>query len=375
MANFKIKYLDSYPVATFYESFEYPEAVFDGYFWDIIKTERKWGHVYDSIKSNRTIQYIVYELYKAEIIIGRNIDLSVLQGSNHVLVTPDYGDPFNALDFNIEFSDTSSRDKRAVVTFRKQREIRYPLSSDYAESIHSTSNVNVLSFTVEDPSYVFNYVSLVINGSSIVTFTVPNNDYTNTILVGDIFYMHTNNTIFNAATDDSGDYMNFAECTIKTSSLLTFECSNSTYVLLPKTTINNMVLDFNPDYRALPSGVVVSGKTLSVDIYTFVEPFFDHITEFEEGLETNAGVEYNKWAREYDRSILKVWLKTSELYKIEFLNYASDTSVVLDLDNYDDIAAVQIKGISQVKQNDELLNIYEFDIEILYNINQISKFQ
>jgi hypothetical protein len=379
MANFKIKYLDKYPVATFYESFEYPEAVFDGWHYDIQKTSRKWGHVYDSIKENRTTQYIVYEKYKAELIIGRNIDLFVLQGSNHVLVTPDYGDAFNALDFNIEISDSPNRDKVATITFKKEVEIRYPLSSDYAESIHSTSNVNKISFDVDNPAYVFNNIVTytVETGPSSYQayFKVPLTDLSNTILVDDIYYLHTDNPTFNAQKDNYGDYLDYAKCKSKDSSFVYFECSNDEVSPSLTYTITNLIIDHSADYRDLPSAITVADKTISLEIYTFIEPYYSHMSELAEGYEAPDATEENQKGKEHDVIEFKIWLLESEKWKAEYLNYALNEDIEIELVNYDNIIPTQTKDIITPVENENFIDLFEYDIKVKYNAKSVNIFR
>jgi len=86
-----------------------------------------------------------------------------------------------------------------------------------------------------------------------------------------------------------------------------------------------------------------------------------------EGNKKPQGIQENKTTIEKDIAKLKVWVKTEELYLIEYLNYAIYSDILVDLKNYDNIIPVQVKGISARKVNENLVDCYEYDITIIYN--------
>jgi hypothetical protein len=372
MANFNLKYLDNYPVVSFEENIEYPEAVFEGYFHDIIKTERLFGHVLDSVKDNRTIQDIVYEKYTCDLLIGRNIDVYKLVSANHVMVTPEYGTEFRAIKFEVEIEDTNNRDKLAKITFYKEVEINYPLSCDYAEDVDASVAVNEIRYTVNNPPYVANYTGIHYDStpSQRYYFTVAVNDLTDNILVGDYYYIHFEGTLL-----DNSE-MPVAEVILKDSTDITFEVP---YYVGGPTGVddkvieieNNIVIDHEPD-NEVDANVI--DKTIDVYIYTFIEPIFSHESSPETGSEAPDYILENQKSNERDVMSLKIWLKEADKWKAEYLNYALIEDVRALLPNQDttNIVPAQMKDIIAIKENDNFIDLFEYDITMLFNIKVVN---
>lgn len=373
VANFNIKYLDNYPVITFEENIEYPEAVFAGFFHDIIETEEMWGYVFDSVYDNRTKQDIIYEKYTATIIIGRNIDLYKLQGANYVLVTPEYGTSFNAVKFELDVQEKQdNRDLEAKITFYKESEINYPLSSYFGSTfLREPSEINRILFDIDNPPYSFNNVNFYRGASPFQgAFKVPFNDLTNTITVGDDYYLHTDNPTFNALTDISGDNINFATCTAKDADYVYFVCSANPVAPGWDYDVSNVILDHISDGRDLPSGVTISDKTISLVIYTLLEPMFSHESEIKEAGK-DAGKQNDANTIEKDKCYFKVFLKLDEIYLAEYLNYALFDDIEISLVNYTNILPSQSSGIITPVSRNNLIDYFEYDINVYYNIKEV----
>lgn len=373
MANFKIKYLDNYKVSSYFDELELPEAKLVDYFYEIVKTENKWGHVYLSDIDQRIIQKITYEKYETVLLVGKNIDLYKLQSSNFIKVTPEVGMPFNAVKITVKYDQpTGNRDSYARIIFHRQVEINYQLNSDFAQSLHSSNAVNKIDYSVGNPAYSFNNINISRGGSPFfASFKVPFNSLSDTIEVADTYYLHTDNVDFKEATDVGGDPLNFATCSSKDSDYVYFVCSVSPVIVGFDYDISNLILDHQKN-TDVPSGIIIVDKTISSNIYSFIEPFYDHKTDQIEGFEGQDGNNENEKTKEKDILRFKVFVKPSELWKMEYLNYALFDDILINLVNYSNIIPSQVKGISIRKDNDNLINCYEFNIEVLYNNKVVS---
>ena len=354
MANFIIKYLDSYPVYDFYESFELPEAILTDYKYDISKTDRLYGHVYDSNKEERKIQSIVYEEYTVEDIVGMNLDFYRLAAANHVLVETEDGDSFNAVNFSVVYEDTdNSRDSKVTIKFYKPIETLQPLSSDYAESIHSDIAVNRLRFVIKNPPYVQNTDMRWTGTTYDFKFTID--DLTDNIVLNDYLYAHVTDPDF----DNETHY--YVKCTAKSASQLTFTFISAG----ASTAVQNteVVLDYEPDITTTGN---VTDDQLTLNLYTFLNPIYSNILTPKEGANLGAGIKENQGFNSKKQASLRFWVTDDELYKIEYLNYALFDDVSLILADTTIIYPIQTEGILTPINKESLLSLHEFEINILY---------
>ena len=376
MSNFKIKYLDNFPVYSYYEQIELPEAVQTGYFYDIVKTENKYEHVYDDNFTNRVIQKIVYETFEVKDIVGKNIDLFKLQGANHVYITPEFGEPFFAVDFDVEYQNMEdNRDSLVIIKFKKQIVIDNQLSSDFAQRMHSNLPVNVLTYSVIKPSYVCHNITISCSAGASPTLSIPLNDLTNKLIYttgegADCFYIHSDNTDFNNEVDAVGNHYNSWYCISKTSTTVVFRSNNGNNSTAGFThTITNLVLNAEPDIWGDSENpeAPINANTITFNLYTFLKPIKNNILKFVEGINTIDGIEENQAVNSKDQLSFKFWLKTEELYKAEYLNYALKKYINIYLTTGEAIKPVQMKDIIIKKENNNLKDLHEFDVTLLYN--------
>ena len=354
MSTLTIKYLDSYPVYDFFETVNLPEAIFEGYFEEETKTDRKWGHVYDDNKQNRTIQTIRYEKYAIYDVVAKNIDLLRLQSANHVSVQTDTGDVFVAVNFTVEYTDKEfNRDSEVTVKFLKQVETSQQLSSEFAESLHSDIATNRISFTVVNAPYVQN-TSMVWNGST-YTFQFTVNDLTDNISVDDYYYCHVRSTSF----DNETHY--YCKCTAKTATDLTFTSQG----VGASTAVTNIevILDHEPEFAS--TGNVIN-ITSTFNIYTFVEPYFSNMFENTEVINLRDDTKIYGKTIASDLAHMKIWLTSDELYKVKYLNFASTIAIYFASYSFDVYPTTKDAILSQV-QKDTLIDLYEYDLNVKYN--------
>lgn len=371
--NIKIKYFADFPVHTYYDDFELPEAKIVDYRYDVPRTTELFGHVADSNRTQRNIQITCYAIYQVELITGKNLDWYKLQNTNHVLVTPVDETPFIASNVSVIYSQTEGNmDSYCTIRFEKQLYIKDELSHDFVNLMKAGTNSNSIEFDVDNPSFVFNDINVATGASPFFAeFSVPLTDLTDKMSVGDTFYLHTDNIAFNAEQDVSTDYLSFARVTNKTSTTVDFVCSDSPIIGLNYDIIN-LTLDHISDGRDLPSSETVADKTYSFVIYTFIEPIFKHITEVIEGLNYEDGRQENQVTIEKDIAYFKVWLKEADKYLAEYLNYALNSDILLNFHNYDNIIPAQTKDIIEIADNPRLIDMFEYDIKAPYKIKTVN---
>ena len=200
------------------------------------------------------------------------------------------------------------------------------------------------------------------------------NDLSDTILVGDDYYLHTDNETFNELQDIGGYYCGFATCTAKSSTEITFKCSYQpvTPPSVLDIDIANLVLDHISDGRSINPAITIADKEISFTIYTFIEPVFSHETVLNEGNEEPTGIQENQTAIERDIAEFKVWLKEEDKYLAEYLSHAVHYDILIDLKNYDNIIPAQVKDIITPVPNRNLIDLFEYDIKVIYNVKAVN---
>ena len=378
---FKIKYLfEIYPDTDFEQEFvtcqevvELPPEP------QVIATDEDYGHILFTDKSKRHIQSRRFRKYEVKILLSRNIDWYLLDYAAYTTLTTQASETFAIYNVQIEQNKVPGTRQYVInISFyRDDSEIVNHLSSDNVLSYKTdeSASVNEIQYDVDNPAYSFNNVAVYTydaGGATVAGFKVPLNDLTNTILVNDTYYMHTDDEAFNEEQDVLGEYLNFGKCISKDASFVYFNCSNDEVNPAFTWTIPNMILDHAPDYRDIPSGETVSDKTISLVIYTFIEPKYGHETETIEGITAPDGVEENQKTIEKDIVTFKVWLKESEKYLAEYLNYALAEDIEISLANYTNILPSQTKDIITIKENSNLIDLFEYDVKIIYNVKAVN---
>jgi hypothetical protein len=382
MDKFNIKYLwELYPDTDFTEELILTQTIQELVPRpDIQVTSNFYGDVRSSIKRQRLIQSVVFREYELKMVFARNINYPILTYAEYVTTTITRGDGEETFQiFNVAATYNKVPGTLNYIlnlTFRKEdNDIINHLSSDNVLNYKTdlTETVNEIQYDVDNPSYSFNNVNIVatsITGATLAAFKLPLNGLTNTILVGDVYYLHTDDPDFDAEQDVLGGYLDFAECYQKDSDYVYLFCSDDEVNPAFDYDISNLIIDHEPDHRDLPLGVTVADKIISLVIYTLIEPNFSHVTEGQEGT-NNAGREENQLRIEKDVCNLKAWLTTDEKWKAEYLNYALFSDIVISLKNYDDILPSQTKDIITIAPNDRLIDLFEYDINITYNVKEV----
>jgi hypothetical protein len=394
MTDFKIKYLfELFPDTDFTEEWvlcqDVNELPPDN---DIIETPEIWGDVRVSLdgsgnpipttKRNRKIQSKSLRKYEVKLVLARDIDWSIVDYAEYTTCTTDTsGVEETFLIYNVDIQQTKvqqSLEYIITITFlREEDKIVYHTASDNVLSYKTdeSETVNEIQCKVHRPPMSFNCHNW--SSSTYYEFFIED-DNDNFDLVDSItslnqyFYLHCANWDFKQN--------DIYECYVqaKTTSKITFRTNTATPAITDLPINLNVILDFEPDFQE--SVNVDTTNTFSFNIYTFIEPEFKHISEPEEGSETNYSIQENQTTKEYDLAEFKVWLKFSEKWKAEYLSYClveSDDAdfspdVLISLKNYDNILPDQIKDIITPVENRRLIDLFEYDIKVIYNIKEVN---
>jgi len=367
MSSIIIKHLSGFPIYTYEESFNLNEVVKVGFESLNSDTAKMWGHVYDDLKENRTIQRIGYNLFEISEILGANIDINELTGANHVeVVTSNYG-TFYATNIEIEQNTTASRDIKYTIKFKQQLSIKYELTSDFAESLHSNLPVNVINFKINNAPYVFNNINISNVAGAKALFQVAFNNLTDTINVDDIFYLHTDNITFSQLEDDNSEYLNYAKCLSKDSDFVYFECSNDVLTLANSNDIVNLEINSISTHPYVPIGITINEKEIELNIYTFINSIIAPFNEVKETIEK--GDYEDLTGKSINSKIVstKIWLTDNDLYKATYLRYANEITYTETNGNV--IVPISKTNVITTEAKETLINIHEFniDFEIEYN--------
>jgi len=381
MTKFTIKYLfELYPTIDFEEEFVISQDVQEGnVLYNSQATKEILPHIFDTANKTRLIQTIKKRQYEVIFILSRNIDVARLSVGTVTVVTTD-GETFLAHDIEVNYEKVAgSLDYRLTLKFyRYDTDIINHLSSDNAFGYSILGNVNTINYKVKNPSYVFNRVVIysVENtsapGNWQVYFDIPINDLTDTINIGDTYYLHTNNVEFNTETDKSGNYLNFAACSVKTATTLTFDCYSDYTADRVAYYINNLIIDHEKGYPDIPSSITVVDKEIEFDIFTFINPIYSNELIPIEGITEENGIEENDKFNSKDVINLKVWLGKDELYKAEYLNYALFNDITITFADGTVILPNQAKDIITKEDKPTLIDLFEYNIKIYYNNKMVN---
>jgi hypothetical protein len=374
---FKIKYLmELHPTIDFEDEFVISQEVVSlGFEYETQATGRNYALTYDNYLSKRHIQTLRKEKYSVKFLLSRNIDITRAQ-VGYTTLTTTLGDTFAIRDVSITYEKIpESRNYVYTIQFYKYSdEIINHLSSDNALAFHSgVSNVNVINYTVDNPVLVFNNITTY-KGSAFTSFCefkLPIDAITTQIEVGDCFYIRTDNTTFDNKKNVGSQYLNKAECVDKDTSYVYFDCSagenvSTTYIYI----LNTLILDFVADWRGTRTGI--TDQTFTFNIYTFINPIYSNPWTIEGELTPQKGVSESDQVTSIYKAELKVFLKDSEMYLAEFLNYATFNDITLTLSSGTVLRPSQTKGLIKEVERDNLIGLHEYDIELVYNPKNVN---
>jgi hypothetical protein len=374
---FKIKHLfELMPSVDFEDEFVISQEVVSlGFEYETQATGRNYALTYDNYLSKRHIQTLRKEKYSVKFLLSRNIDITRAQ-VGYTTLTTTLGDTFAIRDVSITYEKIpESRNYVYTIQFYKYSdEIINHLSSDNAFAFHSgVSNVNVINYTVDNPVLVFNNITTY-KGSAFTSFCefkLPIDAITTQIEVGDCFYIRTDNTTFDNKKNVGSQYLNKAECVDKDASYVYFDCSSgenvsTTYIYI----LNTLILDFVADWRGTRTGI--TDQTFTFNIYTFINPIYSNPWTIEGELTPQKGVTESDQVTSLYKAELKVFLKDSEMYLAEFLNYATFNDITLTLSSGTVLRPSQTKGLIKEVERDNLIGLHEYDIELVYNPKNVN---
>jgi hypothetical protein len=343
-------------------------------------TEDKWGDIRDSTNRNRIIQSIVLREYEVKFIVSRNVTPAILGYTEYLTITTTENETFQVYDVGITYNkQVNGRNYIIELTFKRaDNNIISHLSSDNVLSYKTATSdkVNEIGVTVNNPPIAFTHGTinaLGTGGSEYYQFDVPNTNpkfdlLTEIVTLNDYFYIHCNN--FDLVSKDiyscqitfiSSDYIRIKTNTTASSLSINHD---------PKA----FILDLEPDFQ---SDVNVKDIDFSYIIYTFIKPLSDPSVQPIEGINPTDDIQENQRVNAKDVYKFKVWLKTDELWKIEYLNYAlaEDITYTEEGTTTNIIKPSQVKDIYSKKENRALIELFEFDIEFMFNSKVVNIFR
>jgi len=337
--------------------------------WESQATSQRFGITYDNVRSTRLIQSIKRRYYSVKIIMARNIDVQILSLA-YTTITTTAGETFVARDIAVTYEKIEGT-LNVVYTIQFYRyddsEIVNHLSSDnvLAYNTETTNDVNVLSFAVTNPSMSYtNITTYKYNAyEDYVAFKLPLDGINTNVEEDDIFYFHSDNTTFDHLIKDA-NYFNKIICYDKDTDYVYFYFTNESSSVFIYT-LNNILIDFEPDWRGTRTGIV--DLTWTFNIYTFINPILSHVLTPLDGIEIETNISENQKINVKQRAYFKIWLTKTELWKAEYLQYALSTAVTLTLSDATAYSPCQILGIITPVENNNLIDLYEFDINLLHS--------
>ena len=367
---FEIKMLfEIYPDIDFAEEFEAPQEVtYLQTEYESQATSRAFGHIFDSVHAQRPIQTIGKDKYQVKFELSRQIDINRLNIA-YTTLTPTAGDSFVIYDVSVTSEKSVGLMYIYTIEFYKYNSnyINH-LSSDNADDYHFEGEpqrlVNKLLYNVKNPAYVQNTTIVYVAGTpNKFTFEFDINDLTDNIVLNQYFYAHVNDSSF----DNETHY--YCQCTTKGATTLTFTFTGTTATTSDFDDVE-IVIDHEADMTTTSN---VIDKDIDINIYTFINPVLGNILTPIESSISEDGIKENQKVNSKDNAYLKCWLKPSELYKAEYLNYALFNDIKLTLsDGTTEYVPIQVVDIITKVEKDDLIDLYEFDITILYNNKMVN---
>jgi len=373
MTKFTIKYLfELYPNIDFEEEFVISQDVQElNVLYESQATKEILPHVFDTANKKRLIQSIKKQQYEVIFILSRNIDAARLSVGTVTAETSN-GETFLAHDIELTHEKVAgSLDYRITLKFyRYDTDIINHLSSENA-LIYKTgiSAVNTINYKVQNPSYVFNNVTVYAFDGGYGTYgyeiKVSLNDLTDTINVDDKYYVHTNSITYNDFQDVTGTNLNIAVCYKKDTDYVYFYVSaDEISSAEPDIIVNNLILDHEYEYVEKSNTATVSDKEIEFNIYTFINPLYQSIETSNENIQKKDDLTYTDKTISYKELLLNFWLTESNLYLKKYLSFASEITITLS-DGTVYLPIVKTKIINE-EQKPELIRLFEYSFKAKY---------
>lgn len=380
---FKIKYIpDIFPNFSFEDELVLLQEVTElPIIFDSFATSQKFGITYDNVRSTRIIQSVKRRAYTVKVLLSRNIDVQLINLA-YTTMTTTAGETFVARDIAITHENVSgSRNIIYTINFFRydDTEILNNLASHNVLSYftETAAAVNVINFEVDNPSLDFSNVTTYKYSTfdSYIAFKVPINSITTNISIGDEFYTHTSNETFDNLKS-VGQYYNYITCYDKDSDYVYFYFAPETnpagtfiYIL------RNITLDHEQDWRGASVGATIDDKTFTFNIYTHINPILSSVFNTVSGIQFEDETQENQKIVTKKRAYFKFWLSKDELYLYEMLQYAKASDVTFTLYDGTIYVPVQMGGITTPVENENLIDVYEFDCNLMYTNKQVNYFR
>jgi hypothetical protein len=367
---FVIKYLfELYPDTDFTEDFVICQDVKEVHAeFDSQATPDKWGHIFDSITTQRLIQSYKKRHYEVVILLGRNIDVSLLQ-VGYCTLTTSGGETFTIYDVNTTYEKVSGKleYKLNLSFYRFDDDIINHLSSDnvLTYKTEQSASVNELTFDVIKPSYTA-YVDIVYEpGAKVYEFEIPISGAYSKLSLAERYYVH----VFDPSFDQSINY--YAYISDVSGGIATFTMNN--VFVTPPGDFGETYVTIDQTADELTEEATVESNTIthSFVIYSFINPVYDYeISETDGNLPYE--LEENQKTNSKKVATLKAWLKEDEIYLFEQLHHALPENISLNLASGTSIVPQQTKGIINKVDKDNIIRLYEYDINIKYNNKSVA---
>lgn len=364
MANsFEIKYLyEIYPDIDFSEKFVMSQEIYEtSIIYESQATKEAWGSIVDSIHAKRLIQTYIKRHYTAKLVLSRNLDVSRL-GVGFVTLTTTDSETFVIYDTEIKSTNISGSKNYLIEMnfYRLDDNIINHLSSENALNYKNQTGlslVNELSFDVIRPSFAVR--ADITNVSGQYEFEVTEIDEYSEMSAGDDFYFHVKDSSFDNQTHFVGSIRSIS------AGIITFQFASSGVVA--NFGESDIVINQEADELPTSSTVETDLLTYSYVIYTLINPVISNLLTETKGISTEDGITENQKFNSKRSASFKIWLTKEELYKIEFLNYALKEDILLTLIGIPTYVPCQVYSIYKEVENRNLIDLYEFDINLLYN--------
>ncbi len=367
MTNFYIKNFSLYPSVIFTEELNIEQEI--NFLGDevinVSDTSNLERSVNDAMARVRKIQSVLGSFYKLEMLVARNINLSLLKSADSVLIETLNGDYFNIFDVKTEFEDmpNSSLQKVSMTFYRViENNVLHHLSSENVEANKYVGIiVNELNFKVLKPAITQNTNVYLHDwtGSNTSTFKFKKNELTENININDWFYCHIQNANFDS--DFSA-----VSCINIDSNFIYF-----VFVDMPNFVLDSseITIDFEPESF---EGTLVEANHLELDIsiFTYLYSKFNNSLEFTGENKQRSGFVQEGNVTSTDFETILFYVTDSELWKIKYLAYA--TEIILKQKDKADIIPIYTKNL--IKRNDrpDLIGLHEIEIKLPYNLQNVN---
>jgi len=343
--------------------------VADGVFVaDTIKTTEKFALSTEYLhekSTNQLIQTKIYQKYKLNILASEYEKVQLIQYGQNVTITKKDETEINGkiieiereffegtfnLIYRISFYDLSE-DNESINNYLIQNNL---LSTEYGR--FSTGQLNKLNFTSNKGIYTSRITSLTWLPTPHLRYSVniPINDFTENLMVGDV----VNVTSLNP---DNYYLQGAGYVYAKTSSVIT--------IALKITAQNGFT---SSEFTFTWS----RANTIDFSFYTILAAKIRKPeTKFTDN-KTNRGLTTYSEIISTNSIALRLYLTAVELQKLRYIYYCDPENIVItDRKSNATYRAVTLENIIEIKENENLTDIFEVDINLSYNLHNFKPYE